>query len=71
MQAFVADLMNEAVAGAEAAGLRPVLVVHDEMLIDAREPEALKRVMETRPHWASTFPLRAEVSLLPGRFLKG
>jgi DNA polymerase len=62
-QAGCRDLMAEALVAAEAAGLCPVLHVHDEVVCDAPRGEEtyaeLKRIMTTLPEWAEGFPVGA------------
>jgi DNA polymerase len=66
IQAMCRDLMAWAIVKAEAAGLRVVLHVHDEIVCEvprgqAREAYAeLKQIMTTLPEWADEFPIGAE-----------
>ncbi len=65
IQALCRDLMADALARSDSAGLNPVLHVHDEIVVDcprseAREAEQeLHRIMTSVPDWAATFPIGA------------
>lgn len=66
IQAYCRDLMADALVRAEAAGLRPVLTAHDEIVCEVpREGCAdaygeLLQVMTTLPAWAAGFPIGAD-----------
>jgi len=66
IQAMCRDLMASAMVRAEAAGLRPVLTVHDEIVCDVPADRAhaaydeLCRIMRDAPKWAAGFPVEAK-----------
>jgi DNA polymerase len=66
VQAYCRDLMADALVRTEAAGLRPVMHVHDEIVCEVPEgtgQEALAEllhVMSTLPAWAAGFPIGAD-----------
>jgi len=66
VQSYCRDLMADALVRAEAAGLRPVLTVHDEIVsevVESAGPSAyqeLLSVMTTIPAWAAGFPIGAD-----------
>lgn len=62
VQAVCRDILAAALVRIEAAGLRPVLHVHDEIVCEhdpARLGEMLA-IMSTPPDWAPDFPLECE-----------
>lgn len=62
-QGIAADLHDEALIGAEATGLAPVLSVYDEINCDAtmdRSVDELESIMCFNPEWADGLPLAAE-----------
>jgi DNA polymerase len=65
IQAMCRDLLADALVRSEAAGLCPVLHVHDEIVAEvpasvAREGyEYLHEIMTTLPAWAEWFPIGA------------
>jgi DNA polymerase bacteriophage-type len=62
IQAMCRDLMAQALVKCEAAGLNPVLHIHDEIVCEAA-PERFDEFLEimgTPPAWASEFPLLVE-----------
>lgn len=63
IQALCRDLMADALVRAEAAGLAPVLHVHDEIVCEvprgAEGLDVLRRIMLTLPDWAEGFPIGA------------
>lgn len=67
VQATARDLLADALVRAEAAGVRTVFHVHDEIVAevrDAAEAAALVALMEQAPAWATGLPLAAEAELL-------
>jgi DNA polymerase len=66
IQALCRDLLAQALLGAERAGLRPVLHVHDEIVCEVPEAQAqeaeaaLHACMTKLPIWAAGFPIAAE-----------
>lgn len=62
-QAGCRDLLAQGLVGAEAAGLAPVLHVHDEIVADvprgAEGYAELQQIMTTLPEWADGFPVGA------------
>lgn len=66
IQGMCRDLMSDALLRAEAAGLNPVLTVHDEIVCDVpeadaeRAEQALHACMVTLPDWAAGFPIGAD-----------
>ena len=65
-QAIANDILRHSLRQLEPLGV--VLHVHDEIVIETDQPEAvaaqLKRVMATPPQWAMGLPLAAEVSVM-------
>lgn len=60
-QAVAADLLREALLDCEDAGLRVVLHVHDEIIVeDAARAGQLREIMLRQPTWAEGLPLAAE-----------
>lgn len=66
IQATARDLMALALVRAEERGLRPVVLVHDEMIVEGgeAEAEAVRECMETLPDWAEGLPLVAAPELM-------
>jgi DNA polymerase len=64
VQAMARDLMAGAMLRVEQAGYRPVLTVHDEVVVEAIEGEAdfstFMDLMQVLPRWAEGLPLAAE-----------
>lgn len=62
IQATARDLMASALVKAEQRGLRPVVLVHDEMLCEAPENRAheVQYAMTAPPSWADGLPLDAD-----------
>ena len=64
VQAIARDLLADALLQAEAEGLRVVLHVHDEIVVESSTPEddytALVEIMSNPPSWADGLPLNAE-----------
>lgn len=62
IQAAARDIMCEALVRADAAPLRPVMLIHDEMLVEGEGDlaDAVRRCMETLPSWAEGLPLTAD-----------
>lgn len=64
-QAACAVMMREALVRCQAAGLKVVLHVHDEIVIETEQPEVdgpkLKSIMEVVPAWAEGLPVEAEI----------
>lgn len=74
-QAVARDLMAWWLLEMDAAGLAPVLTVHDEGITDAPLPaqeaaDAVRGVMSRVPAWAAGLPVSADASAGP-RYLKG
>ena len=65
-QAIANDILRHSLRQLEPLGV--VLHVHDEIVIETDQPEAvaaqLERVMATPPQWAMGLPLAAEVSVM-------
>jgi DNA polymerase len=65
IQALCRDLMALCLVEAESQGLRPVMTVHDEIVVEVPRSagqagyDALHRIMTTVPTWAEGFPLGA------------
>lgn len=62
-QGIAVDLHDDALLGAEATGLRPVLSVYDEINCDAtmdRSVKELEAIMCHAPDWAEGLPLATE-----------
>ncbi len=66
-QAVANDLLRDALARLDADGLRVILHVHDEIVLEEDDAEAaaarLEAVMTTAPAWAQGLPLAAEVKI--------
>lgn len=65
-QAVGRDLLADALVRLEAAGLRPVFHVHDEVVCEVMTEEAgadVGRIMSTAPAWAEGLPLSADGKL--------
>jgi DNA polymerase len=64
VQAVARDLLADAMLRAEQAGMRVVVSVHDEILVEAEEgrwkAEDLEQLMSTTPDWAPGWPISAE-----------
>lgn len=60
-QATCADIQAEAMARLEQAGYPIVMHTHDEVTADRPRPDLneMIKIMETRPSWASWWPIRA------------
>ena len=63
-QAVARDVLAHALLAIDHAGLKTILHVHDEVLIEAPvgtvDPKQLVRLMVQRPRWALNMPLAAE-----------
>jgi len=68
-QSVARDIMAEALLASEAAGLRPIMTVHDEIVWEVpavvveRKAALLKILVETVPAWAKGLPLASEVKI--------
>ena len=64
VQAMARDLMAGAMLRVEQAGYRPVLTVHDEVVVEAHTEEAdfsqFMDLMQVLPRWAEGLPVAAE-----------
>jgi DNA polymerase len=66
IQGLCRDLMSDALLRVEAAGLNPVLHVHDEIVCDVPEThgqavyDVLHECMTPLPAWATGFPMAAD-----------
>jgi DNA polymerase len=64
VQAMARDVMAGAMLRTERAGYRPILTVHDEVVVEAPEGEAdfasFMELIQTLPRWATGLPLAAE-----------
>jgi DNA polymerase len=73
-QATAADILRYALRSLDAEGFEPVLHVHDEIVLETKDPEAaedaMRRVMCTPPAWAAGLPLGVETSIMT-RYGKG
>jgi DNA polymerase len=76
VQAICRDLLATALVRADAAGLRPVLHVHDEIVCEVPAADAthglqsLVDIMTEPPTWATGFPIGVEGFAAP-RYQKG
>jgi len=71
VQAIARDIMADALVQLEVAGLRPVLCVHDEVVLETTQPAAtVAEIMRTPPVWARGLPLAVKVISGP-RYSKG
>ena len=68
VQCVARDILADAVLRCEIAGMRVILHVHDEIVVEvgrgrtkAVGAEDLKALMETPPEWAADLPIEAEV----------
>ena len=72
-QATANDLLRHALRRCEAEGLKVVLHVHDELVLETSDgplaERALMDIMTTPPAWAGGLPLAAEVKTV-GRYGK-
>jgi DNA polymerase len=59
-QAVARDLLAHALVRAEEAGLRTVMHVHDEIVIEGADLDKLNEIMVDKPKWADGLPLDAE-----------
>lgn len=60
VQAIARDILGAVILRAEAAGLRVVFHVHDEIIVDAEPRQTLadvERLFATPPEWADGLPL--------------
>ena len=68
-QSVARDIMAEALIASEAAGLRPIMTVHDEIVWEVpslgsdRVADQLRVIVETVPAWAAGLPLSSEVKV--------
>lgn len=68
-QAFARDIFMDRVLAIVDAGYRVVLRVHDEVVVEARDEDALavkkdmERIMTTSPAWCQDLPLAAEAKI--------
>lgn len=70
-QAIGAELLSEALVRVEAAGLRPVLTVHDEIVCECGDEGAqLGGLMKQRPAWGPELPIEVEI-VSSQRYRKG
>ncbi len=75
-QATANDLLRHSLRELDRQGLRTVLHIHDEIVIECADEaaeavaEVLNTVMCTAPDWAAGFPLKAEVKVM-ARYGKG
>ena len=73
-QATAADILRYALRSLDAEGFEPVLHVHDEIVLETKDPEAaedaMRRIMCTPPEWAAGLPLGIETSIMT-RYGKG
>ena len=68
VQAVAADLMSYGARQAEARGMEPFMLVHDEALAirhAGRTPEMFAAAMGVLPAWAAGLPLKAEAKVMP------
>lgn len=59
-QAIARDVLAHGMMQAEAAGFRPVLSVHDEVVCERGTESELSRILATPPDWCPDMPLAAE-----------
>lgn len=64
VQATARDLMAGALVRADAWDLRPVVLVHDEMICETEDADRVQVAMETLPSWAEGLPLPAEPEVM-------
>lgn len=73
-QAAAHDILRHSLARLEAEGHEVVAHVHDEIVVETREPEraleAMRRIMCTPPNWAGGLPLNIEAHAMT-RYGKG
>lgn len=69
VQALCRDLLVDALVRVEAAGLNPVLHVHDEIITEGTDTGELCRLMSIPPAWCPDFPITVEGYQYP-RYLK-
>lgn len=63
VQATARDVLAGAMLRCEHAGLLPVLTVHDEVVVEAPEPDRLDEflsILQRVPSWAQGLPVKAE-----------
>lgn len=68
-QAVARDILCDALVRCEAAGLNPVLHVHDEIVCETLDLPALEHIMSIGPAWAAGLPIAVE-GVLAERFGK-
>ena len=70
-QAAARDVLVDAFIRLDAAGLNPILSVHDEVICETdASADAVREIMQTPPEWARDLPLAVEVTVSP-RYQKG
>lgn len=68
VQGIAADVMFHGARQAEARGMEPFMLVHDEALAlrhPGRTPEMFADAMGTLPPWAKGLPLKVEAKVMP------
>lgn len=58
-QAVARDILNEALIRIDQTNLRPVLHVHDEIVVEGASIDELKKIMVQTPTWAKGLPISA------------
>jgi DNA polymerase bacteriophage-type len=62
VQGTARDLLADAMLRVDAAGMRPILSVHDEVVLETSHAEAsVMEIMTTPPPWAADLPLAAKL----------
>lgn len=68
VQGYARDLLAHSILEAEKAKLYVSGHVHDEIIVDATQPEKnlkiLEKIMSTPPAWAPGFPLKCEAKIM-------
>jgi hypothetical protein len=67
VQAIARDLFGLGILALEAAGLRVLFHVHDEVIVDApagTDPATVIALLTQRPTWAATLPIAAEAQAM-------
>ena len=70
VQGVARDVMADALVRLDQRGFRPVGHVHDEILSENKDLEAVRRIMIEQPDWAPGLPIGAE-GFRTYRYMKG
>lgn len=63
-QAVARDIMAEALMRLDEAGLRPIMLTHDEVVCETDRGTDVQRLMETPPTWADGLPIAAPAKVV-------